>query len=1228
MRKFLIGIVVLLIVLVAAAFVAPQLVPTDTLKADIAEEVRAATGRELAIDGDLSFTVLPSPRVSVSGVRVSNIDGAQADEMVRLRAAQVTVALGPLLTGRFEIDRVILIEPVFELEQLADGRNNWTLPPAPTAPGQSSGQSDTVAGSGGPGPSVRLNDLVVRNGTFVFRSPDITERIEGINASFGAASLRGPFRAEGELVLRGMPAQLRAAVGELEIDRAIPVNLATGVQNAEVTLSGVLSGFPNDLRLIGQLEGKADDSSSLAAMISGQPPSAGLGNAPLTIKSDLSASRDRVALNNLSVGLAGVNATGAANVALGETPEVELILNAGQLDLDQLLADIRSAEPKASGAAVRQRAATASGRAAAPQTGSAAAPDERGFALPGSLNATIETKIDAVLYRGGVIRQATLNAQLDDGELTISQLTAQLPGSADISLFGFVNERDGAPAFSGQGEANADDLRGLLSWLGVDLPSVPLDRLRKLALTTKLDGVREQLNLTEIDLGIDGSRIRGGIAIALRERLGLGIGISLDKLNIDAYLPTEAATPAAAGTGDASPSADAPQSPASPGENSAGLAFLDKFDSVVQFKAGTLTYRGKSIQGVNLDGTLVAGALDLRDASVKSLAGASASASGRIEGLATRAPNVDLSIDIDAKESDRLLEMLGAAPSFTVGPGRLQGAVKGNLDEVDIDLTLDALNGQFATKGKVAPLAENVDFDLALDLRHGDARALFDRIGGNGTAGDTGSPAGPLRLAGAATGNLAKSAFSAAIDVGGGSLNVKGQVSNSGPGQVTGGVDVAGSHPDLASAVRLFLPGYRPALAEPGPLKFSADLAFDPTTLRIDNLRGNAGPVTFDSNANVALDRARPRVAGELKTSEIIVDWFLPVQRRAAPAGGSAAGSSPSGGQAATSGPAGERWSSEPIDLSALRSIDADIALTAPSITYTNLTVDKPKVAVTLADGILDLSELSGRAYGGAFSMTGQVAARETPSVRYALTIDEADAARLTGAAGQEGRGVMSVLDVLFPVSSVKLTSGKLSAKIDAASQGRSERELIRALSGQGDVTFVDARAEGVDVCRISNQLDNLNGLEGFLGLVLSAQGGATNIENYAGRFEIAKGIATLPRQRISADCATVDIAGNVDLPRWLIEIRAQALFPEHPKFPGIVVEEKGQLDAPNTRLVNSNQVQQYIIGKSAGSVLRKLVPEAEEQSVPQADSGSQPTPAPQPAEQFRNLLNDLLKGR
>ncbi len=266
---------------------------------------------------------------------------------------------------------------------------------------------------------------------------------------------------------------------------------------------------------------------------------------------------------------------------------------------------------------------------------------------------------------------------------------------------------------------------------------------------------------------------------------------------------------------------------------------------------------------------------------------------------------------------------------------------------------------------------------------HDDAKALLARVGGNGKSAIAGRSPGALRVAAAVTGSLKKSAFSAGITVGAGTFAVKGQISDAGTEQMSGGVALSGQHPNLASAVRIFAPDYRPALAEPGPLKFSTDLAFDPTTLRIDNLRGNAGPVAFESNASVALDRTRPRIAGELKTSEIIVDWFLPVQKRAVPGVASSDAPRRAGGQPARRPAGGARWSNERLDFSALREVDGDIAFSAPALTYTDLKVDKPKVTLRLTDGVLDLSELSGRAYGGDFNMTGQVVASDVPSLRY-----------------------------------------------------------------------------------------------------------------------------------------------------------------------------------------------------------------------------------------------------
>src|SRR3546814_93844 len=130
-------------------------------------------------------------------------------------------------------------------------------------------------------------------------------------------------------------------------------------------------------------------------------------------------------------------------------------------------------------------------------------------------------------------------------------------------------------------------LRALLAWLGADVSDVPADRLRKMVGSARIDAAPDKVTITDIDVSLDVSRLRGGIAIAPRARPGFGIGLSIDKLNLDAYLPEEAAdAPAVASRAEASPGEEtgrpAPSGTVPAGdEPGVGLAVFDSFDAIV-----------------------------------------------------------------------------------------------------------------------------------------------------------------------------------------------------------------------------------------------------------------------------------------------------------------------------------------------------------------------------------------------------------------------------------------------------------------------------------------------------------------------------------------------------------------------------------------------------------------------------------------------------------------------
>ena len=1251
MRKVLLVAVITAVVLLGGLLIAPSFVDWNVYKGQVTNQVRASIGRDLAIDGDLSLTLIPRPTLVASGVRVGNIEGASATEMIRLRTALVRVALAPLLRGQIAIDSVVLVQPQISLERLADGRVNWAFAKRAddSAPADTT-QALPAADGGFTLPPIAFNNISIENGTIVFRDASTGDirRFERINATVAAGSLQGPFRAVGTMSALGVSLSLRAEIGRLAEDRAIPVSAGVDVDDlgVKVEFSGFFSGFPIEPRLSGRLTGEASNpGAALSRVLGVSLPD--LPDTDLTFVGDLSANPVELAVNGIEMALGQSNATGSIDVSLDPEPSVSIAIGISRLDLDGLLAARAVADTDGA-----EAAQGTSGEAPIQIVPGARSAEE--FALPQDIAVAVEAAVDAIIYRGSIVRQVRLAGELANGELTISQASAQLPGGADVTLFGFITTADGEPVFDGQIEANADNLRGLLSWLDISTDGVPADRLRKMELTADIRATPAQLTISNTDAQIDLSRIRGGVAVALRARPGLGIGFSIDKLNLDAYLakpapqsapaepPAEPATETARPGGEAEPA---------PGIDLSGLAFLDTFDSIVQLQVGRLTYKRIPIQGISFDGTLQGGTLELRQASVADLAGATFSGSGKLTDLGGATPSINVDISLDSDNAGRFLEAFGMAPTDRSGPVRINATISGDTDELNIgtDIQLQGLN--LRADGKLTDLGRGLTYDVRLDARHDSATALVAQLtGGPGAGADP----GPVRVTGRVVGDMATADLDLTGQIGPGEVTVSGALGDLTTAPMAD-LKVTAVYPDLQQLVRLFSPAYAPALTELGEFRLVADMRYEPPGVTLSGLQGAVGPVALQGDATLTFGGERPRLTAKLSTSEIIADWFLaPVAGVLSPA---AAPADPTAATAAGQPATTPRWSSEPFDLAALQALDAEVAITAPGLSYTGYDVDQPQIMVTLDDGTLALKQLSGKAFDGDFSISAELDGSDNAATKILLSITGADAAKLA-AATKSGRDaqrtgsdvVGGVLELLFPVSAIALQSGTIGADFALATAGRTEFELVSNLNGSGEVAFTDAVIEGFDVCSLSAQLDDINGVESILGLALSVEGGTTAVNDFTIRFNVVDGIASLPPQQLNADCATGQFSGSVDLPRWLVDLRANVAFPEHPDFPGVVVEEKGALDSPNVRLVNLNEVQQYLVARAAQAVVRQLIPDnvaepapvaAPEQPVAATEVQEQPPvavpeqPAPEdqpteeaPADPFIKLLDALIKSR
>ncbi len=142
MKKLLIAVGGIVVLIVAVAIIVPFFVPLDTYKIKVSDSFKQSTGRDFAINGKVSFSILPRLAVEINDVSVGNAPGAATKTMTTLSKMQVRLQLLPLLSGKVVVDSFVLDKPVIDLEIDKNGHPNWEIsgaksPAEPATPAQS-----------------------------------------------------------------------------------------------------------------------------------------------------------------------------------------------------------------------------------------------------------------------------------------------------------------------------------------------------------------------------------------------------------------------------------------------------------------------------------------------------------------------------------------------------------------------------------------------------------------------------------------------------------------------------------------------------------------------------------------------------------------------------------------------------------------------------------------------------------------------------------------------------------------------------------------------------------------------------------------------------------------------------------------------------------------------------------------------------------------------------------
>ena len=1148
MKRLLFGLLALFVLLVAAVLIVPSFINWNTFKPDIVAQVRSATGRDLTIGGDIRLKLLPSPALSVEDARFANIEGAPTPDMATLKSLDVRVRLVPLLTGEIQVESIRLVEPTIVLERLADGRANW--------------QFEQLAG-GADGPPLRLDHLAIDNATVIYRNLATNQSFEvtALSLTGSAISATGPFEASGEGRFGDQPLTVEVRTGDFASPRPVPVLAIVGADSdsGSFTISGTVSRAENEPAFAGTIKATAANPTTLLARvgIELQMPPALQGK--LDLDGKLEATLALVTANDLTLRLGETQATGAVSVALAETPSIDATLALNRVDLDALLAA---------------------------NTGS---DDELVLPVPpAGIQASLNLSIDGIAWRQGVLRQVRLQAALHDGVLTIGQFGTLLPGGSDLQLLGTVEAAEGLPRFDGQVEMSADNLRGLLAWLQIDPTQVPAGRLTNLTLTSRLRATPKLVEVYGLNLRLDASAITGGMAFLIQQRPSFGIDLAVDRLNLDGYLPVSRRD-------DAPPAALPP------------LAALDGFDTNFKLKIGKLTYNRMPIDDVNIDLSLVGGTLDLRQATVADLAGASASLAASVSDLGKPAPSIDARLRLLANDVTGLTRLarieLPVRPA-SLGKADLSVALAGTLARLDVDAVMALGEARLAAKGAVAEATRNPRADLALDFRYPSLAGLAHLLD---------LPIVPLQGSDSAVAiqaTLKGNADEVAVD---GTVNAVDAILTSGGRfsdlQATPKVDIAVNlqHADLRGFLRGLGVAYDPALRQLGGLGMSARLTGSEAALDIADLQAVLGPVQIEGAGMLKLDGPRPYLNADLKANQIVADFFLaPMALGGDPAAGG-------GGVAGVPMPPAGRWSREPIDLTGLGNMDADIKLAATQLSFDRYDFVEPQLTLGVREGVLTIAPLTGRLFDGEVRLTGELTSRPRPALKLDVDLQGADLREaLVTAIGQDA------------------LSGRFNLTGSFATSGASEWALVSGINGNATVSGGDGAVQGVDMALISARLGELNQLADFVDLMARATaGGETPLRTLSGTWQIRDGIARTDDTVATLEASRAETTGTVNLPTWEIDLDTRLTLTEHPEAPPVGLDLTGPLDEPR-REVKTAALQKFVTTRVGETLLRKSLGDGEgkrlDKILDQTLGGDDRKT--QQREEFKGLLNDVIKGR
>ena len=321
-----------------------------------------------------------------------------------------------------------------------------------------------------------------------------------------------------------------------------------------------------------------------------------------------------------------------------------------------------------------------------------------------------------------------------------------------------------------------------------------------------------------------------------------------------------------------------------------------------------------------------------------------------------------------------------------------------------------------------------------------------------------------------------------------------------------------------------------------------------------------------------------------------------------------------------------------PIDLSALKQINANGELRIGWLKLANVKSSNVRIKLDAENGVANLSPFSANLYEGSMAGALKVDARSTPAISFR----------------QDMKGI-AIGPLLTDAINNDMLSGKGTLNVDVTTQGATVGALKKALNGKAAVNLADGAVKGIDIAgTLRGAKDKLN--------VLKSQGQTsvegdkskkTDFSEMVASFDIKNGVAHNEDLSMKSPLLRVTGAGDIDIANETINYLAKPTVVASLKGQGgagleelngltVPVKLSGTFAKPSYGIdfagLATAMAQKKVldsVGGSKGEALKSLLGgKKSEPAAPATGTTTQPAPEQKPAtkeEKAKQKLNDLL---